>query len=122
MQGHMTAGYLNRLNAAGWPAELDVVCRWYATHLERKYEDAVVREADLGQLTHIASSYPSRERFLTEITLDPPDATSDEAGVPLLDEGYLILSTIHSAKGQEWTSVYLLNTVDGCMPSDLATG
>ena len=45
--------------------------------------------------------YPSRERFLTELTFDPPDATSDQAGVPLLDEDYLILSTIHSAKGQE---------------------
>lgn len=111
-----------RLNAAGWPAELDLVCRWYAPHLERKYEDAVIREADLGQLCHIAPGYPSRERFLTELTLDPPDATSDEAGVPLLDEDYLTLSTIHSAKGQEWTAVYLLNTVDGCMPSDLATG
>src|SRR4029077_3438156 len=50
-----------------------------------------------------------------------PDATSDQAGVPLLDEDYLILSTIHSAKGQEWTSVYVLNTVDGCLPSDLST-
>jgi DNA helicase-2/ATP-dependent DNA helicase PcrA len=39
-----------------------------------------------------------------------------------VDEDYLILSTIHSAKGQEWTSVYLLNAVDGCLPSDLATG
>jgi DNA helicase-2/ATP-dependent DNA helicase PcrA len=111
-----------RLNAAGWPAELDVVCQWYAPHLDRKYEDASSREADLGQLTQIASSYPSRERFLTELTLDPPDATSDEAGVPLMDDDYLILSTIHSAKGQEWTSVFLLNTVDGCIPSDLATG
>jgi DNA helicase-2/ATP-dependent DNA helicase PcrA len=74
------------------------------------------------QLTQIASTYPSRERFLTELTLDPPDATSAEAGVPLLDEDYLILSTIHSAKGQEWVSVFLLNTVDGCLPSDLATG
>ena len=64
----------------------------------------------------------SRERFLTELTLDPPDATSDQAGVPLLDEDYLILSTIHSAKGQEWKSVYVLNVVDGCIPSDLGTG
>jgi DNA helicase-2/ATP-dependent DNA helicase PcrA len=71
-----------RLNAAGWPAELDVVCRWYAPHLERKYEDAALREADLGQLAQIASGYPSRERFLTELTLDPADATSDEAGCP----------------------------------------
>ena len=65
------------------------------------------------QLEQIASGYPSRERFLTEITLDPPDATSDQAGVPLLDEDYLILSTIDSAKGQEWKSIYLLNVVDG---------
>jgi DNA helicase-2/ATP-dependent DNA helicase PcrA len=116
-----TIGMLRR-NVAGWPAELDLVCRWYRPHLERIHEDAVLREADLVQLTQIASTYPSRERFLTELTLDPPDATSDEAGVPLLDEDYLILSTIHSAKGQEWTSVFLLNTVDGCLPSDLATG
>ena len=63
-----------------------------------------------------------RRRFLTELTLDPPDATSDKAGVPLLDEDYLILSTIHSAKGQEWKSVFVLNVVDGCIPSDLGTG
>ena len=74
------------------------------------------------QLEQIASGYPSRERFLTELTLDPPDATSDQAGVPLLDEDYLILSTIHSAKGQEWKSVFVLNVVDGCIPSDLGTG
>jgi superfamily I DNA/RNA helicase len=67
----------------------------------------------IGWNAPIASTYPSRERFLTELTLDPPDATSDEAGVPLLDEDYLVLSTIHSAKGREWSSVFLLNTVDG---------
>jgi DNA helicase-2/ATP-dependent DNA helicase PcrA len=109
-----------RGKAAGWPAELELICRWYAPHLERLYEDAGLRQADLAQLAQIASAYPSRERFLTEMTLDPPDATSDEAGAPLLDEDYLILSTIHSAKGQEWRSVYLLNTVDGCIPSDLS--
>ena len=57
-----------------------------------------------------------------EHQLDPPEATSDLAGTPLLDEDYLILSTIHSAKGQEWTAVFVLNAVDGCIPSDLATG
>ena len=56
------------------------------------------------------------------MTLDPPDATSDQAGAPLLDEDYLILSTIHSAKGQEWKSVFVLNAVDGCIPSDLGAG
>jgi DNA helicase-2/ATP-dependent DNA helicase PcrA len=116
-----TVGLLRR-NAAGWPAEVDLVCRWYAPHLERMHDDAAARQADLTQLAQIAAGYPSRERFLTELTLDPPNATSDEAGAPLLDEDYLILSTIHSAKGQEWTSVFLLNTVDGCLPSDLSTG
>ena len=75
-----------------------------------------MRQADLIQLAQIAQGYPSRERFLTELTLDPPDATSDEAGPPLLDEDYLILSTIHSAKGQEWKAVFVLNCVDGCIP------
>ncbi len=65
---------------------------------------------------------PRRERFLTDLTLDPPDATSDEAGPPHLDEDYLILSTIHSAKGQEWNAVFVLNGVDGCIPSDMGTG
>src|SRR5215467_2094764 len=107
---------------AGWPSELELVRLWYEPHLDRIHEDAVPRRADLIQLEQIASGYPSRERFLTELTLDPPDATSDLAGVPLLDEDYLILSTIHSAKGQEWKSVFVLNVVDGCIPSDLATG
>jgi DNA helicase II / ATP-dependent DNA helicase PcrA len=113
---------LVRSAAAPWPAELDLACRWYEPHLQRLHEDAVVRQADLVQLAQIAQTYPSRERFLTELTLDPPEATSDEAGAPLLDEDYLILSTIHSAKGQEWNSVYLLNSIDGCIPADLATG
>jgi DNA helicase-2/ATP-dependent DNA helicase PcrA len=105
-----------------WPADLEFARLWYQPHLERIHEDADVRRADLIQLEQIAGGYPSRERFLTELTLDPPDATSDQAGVPLLDEDYLILSTIHSAKGQEWKSVFLLNVVDGCIPSDLGTG
>ena len=116
-----TFGNLRR-RTVGWPAELDLACRWYAPHLESLYEDAAVRQADLAQLSVIASGYPNRERFLTELTLDPPGATSDEAGTPLLDEEYLILSTIHSAKGQEWKSVFVLNTVDGCIPSDLGVG
>ncbi len=107
---------------AGWPAEIELVRQWYEPHLERLHEDASTRLADLIQLEQIAGGYASRERFLTELTLDPPDATSDQAGVPLLDEDYLILSTIHSAKGQEWTKVFMLNVIDGCIPSDVAVG
>ena len=110
------------LRQSEWPADVERVRLWYAPHLERVHEDAEVRTADLLQLEQIASGYASRERFLTELTLDPPDATSDQAGVPLRDEDYLILSTIHSAKGMEWTAVHVLNVVDGCMPSELGTG
>ena len=74
------------------------------------------------QLEQIAAGYPSRERFLTELTLDPPSATSDLAGGSHGDEDHLILSTIHSAKGQEWQQVFVLNCVDGCIPSDRSTG
>ncbi len=111
-----------RSNASGWPAEFDLALHWYVPRLERLYEDAKVREADLLQLAQIASTYPNRQRFLTELTLDPPSSTGDEAGAPLLDEDYLILSTIHSSKGQEWKSVFVLNCVDGCIPSDLGVG
>jgi UvrD-like helicase C-terminal domain len=113
---------IGNLRYSEWPSDLERARLWYEPHLERIHEDAEVRRADLIQLDQIAGGYASRERFLTELTLDPPDATSDQAGVPLLDEDYLILSTIHSAKGQEWKSVYVLNVVDGCMPSDLGAG
>jgi DNA helicase-2/ATP-dependent DNA helicase PcrA len=108
--------------ATAWQGQPGAVRQWYQPHLERLYDAAHARAGDLEQLEQIAAAYPSRERFLTELTLDPPSATSDEAGLPHLDEDYLILSTIHSAKGQEWDAVYLLNAVDGCIPSDMATG
>ncbi|MBJ7263803.1 MAG: ATP-dependent helicase [Burkholderiaceae bacterium] len=105
-----------------WPTDLDIAFGWYGDQLDRLFDDARVRRADLDQLLRLAPGYASREHFLTELTLDPPDATSAESGVPLLDEDYMILSTIHSAKGQEWRSVYVLNVVDGCLPSDMSTG
>ena len=113
---------IGNLRHSEWSTDMECARVWYEPHLDRIHEDAETRRADLIQLELIAGGYPSRERFLTELTLDPPDATSDQAGVPLLDEDYLILSTIHSAKGQEWKSVYVLNVVDSCMPSDLGAG
>ena len=111
-----------RDKSIAWPAEFELVRQWYQPHLEQRYDDAVLRAADLEQLQRIAATSPSRTQFLTDLTLDPPSATSEEAGAPLLDEDYLILSTIHSAKGQEWKAVFVLNVVDGCIPSDMATG
>lgn len=111
-----------RTTGLRWPLEIELVRDWYLPHLERLHDDAAVRAADLDQLVALAGGYGSRENFLTELTLDPPEATSDRAGPPLLDEDYLILSTIHSSKGQEWKAVHVLNVVDGCIPSDMATG
>ena len=84
------------------------------------YEDAAARLADIGQLAALAADYSSRSRFLTELTLDPPLSTSDLAGPPHLDEDYLILSTIHSAKGGEWAAVFVIHAADGNIPSDMA--
>jgi DNA helicase-2/ATP-dependent DNA helicase PcrA len=113
---------VDTLRAGAWPDEVSRVAGWLRPHLERTHDDAAARAADLAQLARIADGHASRERFLTELTLDPPQACSDEAAAPHRDEDYLILSTIHSAKGQEWHSVYVLHVVDGCIPSDMATG
>ena len=111
-----------RQGTATWPADLDLAIRWYLPHLERLHDDAQIRRGDLEQLAAMAGGHGSRERFIAELTLDPPELTSDHADGTALDEDYLILSTIHSAKGQEWTSVHVLNVVDGCIPSDMAAG
>jgi DNA helicase-2/ATP-dependent DNA helicase PcrA len=110
------------LNDRSWQAQLTAVRKWYQPHLERIYDGVETREADIEQLEQISGRYSTRERFLTELTLDPPSATGDLAGDPLLDEDYLVLSTVHSAKGQEWDAVFLLNVTDGSFPSEFSTG
>ena len=109
-------------DSEAWQAQLSQVRRWYQPQLERLYDGLDTREADLEQLEQISGRYPTRERFLTELTLDPPSAAGDQSGDPLLDEDYLVLSTVHSAKGQEWDAVYVLNVADGNFPSEFATG
>ena len=118
------AGLMRALAAPDgpWQGQIGRVRDWYTPFLEQKYEAAQARAGDLWQLERIAGQYATRERFLTELALDPPRATGDLAGAPLLDEDYLILSTIHSAKGQEWDAVHLLNVADGNFPSEFSTG
>jgi DNA helicase-2/ATP-dependent DNA helicase PcrA len=110
------------LGSALWEGQVQRVREWYEPHLERIYDAAQVRAGDLAQLERIAASFQTRESFLTEMALDPPSATSDLSGAPYLDEDYLVLSTIHSAKGQEWDAVFLLNVADGNFPSEFSTG
>jgi len=112
---------LQAMQAAPWPQMLQVALQWYLPQLPRLHQDAAPRRADLEQLARLAGGSASREAFLADLTLDPPDATS-EVVAPHRDEDYLILSTIHSAKGQEWPAVYVLNVVDGCIPSEMSAG
>jgi len=108
--------------ATPWAGQMQRVREWYAPALERRYDAPEVRAADLVQLERIATTYGTREAFLTDLALDPPSATSDLSGDPYLDEDYLVLSTVHSAKGQEWDAVHVLNVTDGNFPNEFATG
>jgi DNA helicase-2/ATP-dependent DNA helicase PcrA len=94
---------------------------FYAPLLEQKYDNSRARLKDLEQLEVVSSRFKDRQQFITDMTLDPPASTQDLAGDPVLDEDYLILSTIHSAKGLEWDSVYVIHAADGNIPSDMAT-
>ena len=98
-----------------WPAELEPLVTWYQPLMQELYEDAETRAADIAQLQQIAAGYHSRERFLTELTLDPPEATSGEARAIELDEEHVTIATIHWAKGGEWKIVRVLNVVEGCI-------
>ncbi len=88
----------------------------------RRYEAAAARLRDIDQLEALAGGYESRGRFVAELTLDPPSSTGDLAGPPLLDEDWLVLSTIHSAKGLEFDVVHVIHAADGMIPSDMSTG
>jgi DNA helicase-2/ATP-dependent DNA helicase PcrA len=90
--------------------------------IDRRYDAAAARRTDLEELTALAAAFPDRSRMLAELTLDPPSSTSDLAGPPHLDDDWLVLSTIHSAKGGEWKVVHLIHASDGNLPSDMAIG
>ena len=105
-----------------WPGQVRLVRDWYKPQLERLYDASWTRLGDLEQLEQLSMQHPTRERFLTELTLDPPVVSSDFSNDASKDEDYVILSTIHSAKGQEWDFVYVLNVADGNFPSEFAAG
>jgi DNA helicase-2/ATP-dependent DNA helicase PcrA len=116
-----TSGIDGDSDAAAGPAgDLDRLGSFIGSVVKRRYPDAAARLADLAQLATVASSYRSRSRFLTELTLDPPDRSTDLASSPHLDDDWLTLSTIHSAKGAEWRAVHLIHAADGNIPSDMA--
>jgi DNA helicase-2/ATP-dependent DNA helicase PcrA len=111
-----------RTNTLPLPEQVKRAREFYAPILEKRFDQADIRKRDLEQMEQISGNFKSRTEMLAELTLDPPASTQDLAGPPLVEEDYLILSTIHSAKGCEWDAVYVIHAADGNMPSDMATG
>jgi DNA helicase-2/ATP-dependent DNA helicase PcrA len=107
----------------GAPTELQVahLRRALDPLVRRRYQHAEARVRDLEELEHLAASYQSRGQLVAELVLDPPVSTGELAGPPSLEEDYLVLSTVHSAKGGEWDAVHVIHAADGMFPSDLAT-
>jgi DNA helicase-2/ATP-dependent DNA helicase PcrA len=114
---------LGELAAAdAWPEPVHVLRRFLAPLHAARFDDHEERGRDLDQLELAAAMAPSRREFLAGLALEPPLGSGAEAADPRLDEDWLVLSTIHSAKGREWEAVFLLWLVDGWIPSDMATG
>jgi ATP-dependent DNA helicase UvrD/PcrA len=88
--------------------------------VRRAYADGDARLVDLDQLVDVAGQASSLVHFVSDLVLDPPLSTADFAGPPGLDEDYVVLSTIHSAKGLEWDHVHVIHASDGNIPSDMA--
>lgn len=97
--------------------EVRLVLDFYEPYFERKYEDFDARKNDLDSLIQIAERYESVEKFLSDLTIEPPDSGQARRRAIQADGGRLVLSTIHSAKGLEWEHVFLIHLVDGCLPS-----
>ncbi|HWH12138.1 MAG TPA: ATP-dependent helicase [Solirubrobacteraceae bacterium] len=105
---------------AGVRAEL--LCGALAPLIGLRYADGAARLADLDALVAAAKGAASLAEFVSDLVLDPPASSSDLAGPPHLDEDYVILSTVHSAKGLEWEAVHVIAVYDGNFPADMATG
>ena len=88
--------------------------------LQNRYRDSAVRLGDVDRLAEAASRSPDLASFVAEVTLDPPQSTGDYAKPPHIDEDFVTLSTVHSAKGLEWPRVHVIHAVDGSFPSDMA--
>jgi ATP-dependent DNA helicase UvrD/PcrA len=106
---------------AGWPNEIRCVREWLKPLLHDKYEQGCeCRLSDIIQLEQIAAGYSTRREFLVDLALDPPEGRGTSSSNGAQEHDYVVLSTIHSAKGKEWEIVRILNVTDGCIPSGQA--
>ncbi|MBV8951187.1 MAG: ATP-dependent helicase [Actinobacteria bacterium] len=90
--------------------------------IRSRYPGDAARLDDLHELAAAAAGFARLVDFVSDLVLDWPRSTGDLAGPPHLDEDYLVISTIHSAKGLEWDAVHVLHATDGAIPSDMALG
>ncbi|MCK4763149.1 MAG: ATP-dependent helicase [Candidatus Aminicenantes bacterium] len=100
------------------PADkLEKVIEFYTPIFQLQYDDFTRRQGDLNSMLRISQRYTSLEQMITDIVLDPPEAS--QAGVEPADKDKekLVLSTIHSAKGLEWHAVFIIHLTDGFFPS-----
>jgi DNA helicase-2/ATP-dependent DNA helicase PcrA len=86
------------------------------------YDDAAPRLEDLGALVVACSDAVRLSDVAADQALDAPVSTGDLAGPPMVDEDWLVLSTVHSAKGLEFDAVHVIHAADGNFPSDMALG
>jgi DNA helicase-2/ATP-dependent DNA helicase PcrA len=103
-------------------ARAEQLCHALTPLIAARYPDGAARLSDLEQLVAAAHESPALRQFVSELVIDPPVSSSDFAGPPLLDEDYLVLSTVHSAKGLEWQDVHVLALYDGNFPACMAAG
>jgi len=96
----------------------DAVLAYYLPVLKKKYDDHPKRARDLEQLLAIMERYQSLESFLTDMAIEPPTTAVDETfSMTIPEDQRLTLSTIHSAKGLEWHTVFIIWALDGRFPS-----
>ncbi|HEX5095719.1 MAG TPA: 3'-5' exonuclease, partial [Acidimicrobiia bacterium] len=108
LEGELVVSHAERLRAALAPL------------VEQNYDDAAARLCDLDALVDVARRAERLADVATELTLEPPQSSGDLAGPPMIDEDWLVISTVHSAKGLEWDVVHVLHATDGNFPSDMA--
>jgi DNA helicase II / ATP-dependent DNA helicase PcrA len=120
----LLAGALEACRTGSLPAgaQVETVATALDPLVRHRYDHADARLADFDALARLAAESPSAGQFVADLTLDPPASTGDLAGTPSLDDDWLTLSTVHSAKGGEWGVVHLIHAADGAFPSDMATG
>ena len=96
---------------------VDEIIKYYKPLGQNKYDDWQKREKDLEHFSYLSSRYKSLDSFLSDLALEPPEATVEGMYKKNIKDDCLTISTIHSAKGLEWESVFIIGAVDGRFPS-----